>query len=261
MRRSVVFIAAVAAALVLLSASGCYRQELPEDQKWHWGIVGWDLSDFSDESVTTDHKEFPLGGAESIDAEIVMAAGVLELSGTSQAALEAELAYRPTSLEPVVQYSVDGTVGSLSVRQPDTSVQRFGNYRNEWDLRLAKGVPLGMRVSLGAGEGDLDFSSLELRTLDVQLGAGDVVMDFSGDYAEDVSAQVEAGVGSLTLRLPEDVGVRVSAEQSGIAAFEADAGFTREGDAYVNEAYGQTSVTIEVSIQSGIGSIALETVR
>ena len=116
-------------------------------------------------------------------------------------------------------------------------------------------------MSLGAGEGDLDFSSLALRTLDVQLGAGDVVMDFSGDYAEDVSAQVQAGVGSLTLKLPDDVGVRVSAEQSGIAAFEADAGFTREGDAYVNEVYGQTPVTIEVSIQSGVGSIALETVR
>lgn len=258
MKRSVVFIAAIAAALVLLSASGCYRQELPEDEKWHWGIEGWDSEDGS---VTTENKEFPLGGAEAIDAEIIMGAGVLELGSTSQAALEAEFVYRPTSVEPVVRYSVDGTVGSLSVRQPETSGHAFGNYRNEWDLRLAEGIPIDMRVSLGAGEGDLDFSALELRTLDVQLGAGDAVMDFSGDYAEDVSAQVQAGVGSLTLRLPEDVGVRVSAEQSGIAAFEADEGFTREGDAYVNEAYGQTPVTIEVSIQSGIGSIALETVR
>jgi len=256
MKRIGAFAAATAAALVLLSASGCYRQELPEDQQWHWDLSDWD----TDASVTTDSREFPLGGAERIDVEIAMDAGVLELGNTDTAALEAEFVYRPTVLEPTATYSVEGTVGSVSVEQPSRSDGPFRAYRNEWDLKFAEGVPIDMRVSLGAGESVFDFSSLDLRDLDVQLGAGNVLMDFSGDRSEDVSARIEAGVGALTLLLPEDVGVRVTRVQSGIGAIEVDDGLTREGDAYVNDAYGTSPVTIDISIESGVGATVLETV-
>jgi hypothetical protein len=63
-------------------------------------------------------------------------------------------------------------------------------------------------------------------------------------------------VGSATIRLPKDEGVRVVAS-GGIGAIHAD-GLKSRGDAYVNDAYGKTPQTIDLTVHGGVGQINLE---
>jgi hypothetical protein len=69
---------------------------------------------------------------------------------------------------------------------------------------------------------------------------------------------VHGGVGEATVLLPSEVGVRAKV-QGGLGKINAE-GLQQEGNAYVNDAYGDSDVTLMVDIQGGIGEINLEVV-
>jgi hypothetical protein len=56
--------------------------------------------------------------------------------------------------------------------------------------------------------------------------------------------------------VPRDEGVRVVAS-GGIGSIHAD-GLKNNGDGYVNDAYGKTPQTIELTVHGGVGQINLE---
>jgi hypothetical protein len=200
-----------------------------------------------------------LENAQSVVAELRMGAGELNLTGGADALMEADFAYNVADWEPVVSYDVSGDTGELSVEQgSDEGVRLSGEARNEWDLRFNDEVPTELRVEMGAGESDLDLDSLTLTGLNLQMGAGKTTVDLTGDYGQDLDASIEGGVGEATVMLPSEVGVRVRA-QGGLGKINAG-GLQREGDSYVNDAYGASDVSLEVDVQGGIGQINLEVV-
>lgn len=260
MKRSVATAVALAlvAGVVIVSLAGCYRQRLPEDQRVYLGDGG------STGTWTTDSPAIPLAGATSLEATVRMAAGELTLKSGGSNALDGVFQYRPKAFKPQVSYEVVDAatgIGRLTVEQSEFRADMLGNGKNDWSVRLATGVPLDLNVDLGAGEAVVKLGGLDVRDLTMNMGAGDATVDFSGAWSHDVSARIQAGVGRLTLRLPQDVGVRVSGGKPGIGEFVADDGFTADGDTFVNRAYGQTTTAIEISVKQGIGEIRLETVR
>jgi hypothetical protein len=188
-----------------------------------------------------------------------MGAGELNLTGGADALMEGDFAYNVADWKPAVNYDVTGDAGELSVEQGSgEDVPVGGEVRNEWDLHLNDDVPIDLSVEMGAGESDLDLDSLTLTGLDLQMGAGKTTVDLTGDYDRDLSATIEGGVGEATVRLPGAVGVKVNAE-GGLGTINAQ-GLQREGDAYVNDAYGDSDVTLDVDVRGGVGRINLEVV-
>jgi hypothetical protein len=126
-----------------------------------------------------------------------------------------------------------------------------GDARNEWDVRLNDVVPTDLQVQMGAGESDLDLDSLALTGLDLEMGAGKTTVDLTGDYGQDLDASILGGVGEATVLLPSKVGVRVRAE-GGLGKINAQ-GLQRDGNAYVNDAYGDSDVTSRLTFKAGLG--------
>jgi hypothetical protein len=58
--------------------------------------------------------------------------------------------------------------------------------------------------------------------------------------------------------LPSEVGVRARAE-GGLGKINAE-GLQKQGDSYVNDAYGSSDVTLDVDVQGGVGEINLKLV-
>jgi hypothetical protein len=220
------------------------------------------------------------GAAESVEAIVEMGAGKLAISGGSRGLMDAEFVYNVDEWKPEVSYRETGDGGSLRVKQPRGRGTSLGkNVRYEWDLRLNDEVPMDLDVELGAGSGLLDLGSLNLqdlrvtagagelevlltgkprvKDLQVQVGAGDVTVDLSGKWKDDLDADIKGGVGRLTLRLPSDVGVRVDADK-GLGKINRG-GLRKKGGAYVNDAYGESDVTLRIDCKAGIGSIILKT--
>jgi hypothetical protein len=197
--------------------------------------------------------------AEAVRAHLTVGAGELKVGGGADALMEADFSYNVADWKPQIDYEVSGEKGDLTVEQGRGDDGRLGGgARNEWDLRFNDDVPTDLVVEMGAGESDLDLDSLNLTGLDLQMGAGKTTVDLTGDYAQDFDARIQGGVGEATVLVPSEVGVRVRAE-GGLGKINAE-GFQREGEAYVNDAYGDSDVSLDVDVQGGVGSINLKVV-
>jgi hypothetical protein len=225
-----------------------------------WIIAGCILSlmvigceDMGD--ITTETKTVEPAGAESAEVNLKMGAGELRVSGSAHALMEAEFTYRTRRRPPEVDYHVSGGRGILTVRNRRTGGPNFGSSKNEWDIRLNNRIPIKLDVDLGAGESRLDLSDIDLRGLTIDMGVGEMKLDLRRRYEQNMDVSIDGGIGSATIYLPSQVGVRVRVD-GGLGSVHAP-GFAKSGHVYTNDAYGKSPVTIEVSIDAGIGSIDL----
>jgi hypothetical protein len=196
--------------------------------------------------------------ARSVRAHLVMGAGELKVGGAADALMEGDFSYNVAGWKPRVSYEVKGGEGELSVKQGKGEDGRLSGARNEWDVRLNDEVPTDLAVEMGAGESDFDLDSLTLTGLDLQMGAGETRVDLTGDYDRNFDASIQGGVGEATVMLPSEVGVKAKAV-GGLGKINAK-GLTRDGNSYVNDAYGDSDVTLEVDVEGGVGEINLEVV-
>jgi hypothetical protein len=196
-----------------------------------------------------------LQGAKSVHAKIEMPAGRLDVAGGASQFFRGDFDYAGFEDPPRVEYSVNGGVGQLEVRQPEAGFH-LGPTDNTWDLRFRDDVPLEMYLDMGAGEGNLRLRGMDVTSLKVEMGAGRLDLDLTGGRQHDLEADIHGGVGQATIRLPRDVGVRVHAS-GGLGAVNAS-GLKREGDTYVNDAYGRTPAAIRMNVEGGVGAISLE---
>jgi hypothetical protein len=218
--------------------------------------------------------------ADTVAAEISMGIGNLKVGGAETSLLEAIFTYNVVEWEPEVEYLVSDAIGHLTVRQPtnrNSIPTNLGDVHYEWDLQLSREVPINLSITLGAGEGDLNLSELNLSSLeykggagsvyidlrgstinklDVALGAGDATLDMSGQWRQDVQATVKGGVGRVMLILPGTTGVRV--ETQGVLSRINARDFDQENGVYTNDAYGKSANSININIEAGIGEIVLE---
>jgi len=218
-------------------------------------IAGCDSGEWDVGPPQTKSETVKLGDAKSARVEIEMPAGELSVGSGAKELLEADFSYGSSSSRPQVEYRVSSGLGRLTIRQPGSFHGRRGG-RNRWDLHLSNKVPMELKVNQGAGRARLTLGGLALSRLDVEIGAGETDVDLSGDWKNDLTANIQGGVGRATVRLPTDVGVRARA-QGGIGAIHVH-GLKKDGDAYVNEAYGKSPVTVNVEVQGGVGEINLE---
>lgn len=227
--------------------------------------------------LQTETRSIERDDVGSVRAEIVMGAGELDVRGGAADLLQADFTYNVSELKPEVKYSA----GTLSVLTPEVegnaSFWDMDDYRNEWDLGFHDDVPMEMKIVMGAGQADLKLGDLSLTRLDVDTGAGEVTLDLhgsstltrieiktgvgkvtvdlTGDWQTDLDANIQGGVGELNLLLPRDACVRIGVE-GGISNTNTT-GLTRDGDDYVNDACGQSNVTLRIDVQAGIGNINL----
>jgi hypothetical protein len=205
--------------------------------------------------IQQESQTIDLDGAQDVGVSLRMGAGDLSIQGGSQTLLDAVFTYNVEDRKPIVDYSVSGDRGSLSIEQPDVKNLSIEDYRYEWNLRFTQDVPIDLDVILGAGSGKLNFSQISLTNLDLEVGAGDMEIDLTGGREVDLDGNIRGGVGKLTILLPNEVGVIVNIN-GGLGNINTN-GLTLTGDRYVNDSYGDTSVTIRLVIEGGIGEIEL----
>ncbi len=113
-------------------------------------------------------------------------------------------------------------------------------------------------LSLDAGASKLSVMGIgnaNPEEVTVQGGMGDISLDFTGKWARSADVRINAGVGSITLRLPDNVGVQVEAE-GGLTNVEVD-GLQRKGDAYVNDVFNEAEIELHIQVTTGVGSLRL----
>ena len=116
------------------------------------------------------------------------------------------------------------------------------------EIRLRNGV--GSMDAVGLG-------NLNFRRLEFEGGVGGAKLDFSGAWQRDAEIRLQVGVGGVSVRMPREVGVRVTAERHFLSGLQLD-GFQREGRGdYYSEKYNEKKVRITITVTTGIGGFSI----
>jgi hypothetical protein len=132
----------------------------------------------------------------------------------------------------------------------------------DFEARFTEPNPIEMRdLTLETGAAKLDirgigYASPEKAT--VTGGVGEITLEFTGDWSNSSEVDIMAGVGAITLRLPDDIGVRV--ETAGVLTNIEAGEFRRTDGAYVNDVFGETELELRIHVTTGVGNLRLVSV-
>ncbi len=216
------------------------------------GFVGCEVAG----QIIDDIQTIELGKAEFVDVKLDMGVGELDLHGGARELMEAEFRYNIDQWKPDVKYRVTGNRGVLTVKQGKSRHMTVGRKRNEWDIGLNDDVPLNLTIDCGVGESKLDLAGLTLKSLDIDMGIGELIVDLSGELKQSLDIVIDCGIGSATIYLPQEIGIRARIDH-GIGSVNAR-GFKKSRGIYTNDAYGETDISINIEVDSGIGSLDLK---
>jgi len=222
---------------------------------WHGHSSRGQYGDYS-RSWQHTAQTIDAGGAKSVRATVEMSAGKVSVGGDTSNLLDATFD-APSDARPKVDYERSGDTGVLKITEGDPGPRVFipRNHDSYWNLRFGGDIPLDLTIHMGAGQGNLNLRGMRVTKLELNIGAGQVNADLTGDRKEDLDADIEGGVGEAQIRLPRNVGVIVQAS-GGIGSLDTH-GLKRDGERYVNDAYGKPGPTIHLKVEGGIGNINL----
>ena len=133
---------------------------------------------------------------------------------------------------------------------------------SETKLRFERPNPVRMeRMELRVGAADFQVGQLgnaRFDSFDFAGGVGDVTLDFTGDWEGDATARVKLTLGSLTLRLPADIGVRIT-RSTLLTSFEAS-GFRKIDGGYESDNWDEAGEHLELHVDTKFGSVEIERV-
>ena len=217
---------------------------------------GWRGLSRSSGITRTETQSVELQNATAVTANLQLGAGQLNLSGGSGKLLDASFDHDESMQAPQVSYSVDAGHGLLNIDEGRRDQIHLRDNGERWDLHFNSAVPLDLNLNIGAGQSELHMADVNLSRMQVHMGVGQMELDLTGARKQDFSVEVNGGVGQGRITLPKDVGVRAHVS-GGIGSINTD-GLTRQGDEYVNAAYGKTPATIDLTVHGGIGEIDLD---
>jgi hypothetical protein len=221
-----------------------------------FAMVGCGLLTTSVNDVRTESQSVNLDSATSANVEIAFPAGELKVQSGTSNLMDASFHYNVSDWQPRVQYSEDGMHGVLQVSQPgDDRVPVGGRLINEWEIQLNENIPMDLLISTGAGNSQLDLGGLNMNSLTVETGAGVTTVNLDGNWEHDLNVSIQGGVGELTVNLPAEMGVRVEME-TGLASVTAN-GLIGDKNGYVNQAFGTAPYTLNLKLETGLGSVVL----
>ncbi len=107
-----------------------------------------------------------------------------------------------------------------------------------------------LRYATGASDVSLtNLANANFSTLTFSGGAGNYTLDFGGDLQQDAVATIDAGLGNLSLIIPEDVNAKVTVEGAA-TNINHGSGWSQNGQNYTQEGDGHT-LTIIVKMAAG----------
>lgn len=120
------------------------------------------------------------------------------------------------------------------------------------------------RVKIDGSSGDIDLNMRgtyeQYVQMDISNSSGKVSADLRGQWHNALGASIVTSSGGVRLQLPEDVGVRIRVKVSS-GHINADGmkldSEDQDGSLYVNNAFGNSPVTLQINVEASSGDVSL----
>ncbi len=195
-------------------------------------------------------------GEGRLRATIEYAAGRVHVGPSTGGGLfEMNLRYDPTRFRPLGEYGPDDGVrlGAEMIRRGGFRIGRRRVLPQTADIGFTPEAALDLRMTLGAGEADLDLGGLRLQALRVASGAGRTRVRFGAPNPETCgSAEFQAGAGELIIEQAGNSGCPAWRFEGGVGAIRIGLAGEWRGDPRMNLALAVGGVVFEAPHDMGI---------
>jgi len=188
--------------------------------------------------------------------------GGVRVASTRQLAQRAVIA-----LSAAAELDLDATVGAADA-DLELGGLRLAELRIRTDatratVRFSRPNPGACsRAEFRSGAAELQVVHLGdagCRAVRVEGGVGTVTLDLRGAWPAEAELDVRVTLGSVRLRVPPDLGVRLTLER--FAASFQPAGFTREGDGWVTDGCATAARKLDLRVAATVGGVQIERVE
>ena len=248
-------------------------------------LLGLLMGFTADQKMKEVKKAIVLGDIRVLNTKVDFPVGNLHISTDAIRPVKGVFQYRKKEWEPEIKYHQEDREGYLKMDSDiDVSFDVDSrNYdfdesdQNNWKVVFPQDLRHDMEVRMLAGNADIDMEESRLDELEFSLSAGeakinlrntsvpevevkalagDVKIDLSGVWRNDLQADIRGGVGSISLRLPSDVGVEL--EVSGILGGVSAPKMKRDGRRYTNDLFGEGKYNLYLDISGAFGDVHVQ---
>jgi hypothetical protein len=205
------------------------------------------------EMVQMDQSR-PLGNEASLDTDVTLDVGSIEISGESSSKLyELDLEYDKANYQPEINYDQAGSrEGRLSFKLESQNKLRNQQHTNRLRLNLSDTLPVSLRINSGVGDSRLALSRLRLTRLDLEAGVGSAKLSsYEPNATICDEIRLRNGVGSLDAVGLGNLNFRRLDFEGGVGGANLDFSGAWKRDAEVRIQVGVGGVTAK--IPRGIG--------
>jgi hypothetical protein len=216
-------------------------------------LSGWATS--LQGNTVTREVQTELGGADALEADLNLGVTntTIDAHGDPEYALQGEY----TTDERInldVTYEVNDGTGDLRLEERGLDQFPGPGYIGEMDLSLTDAVPIDLSVDSGIGATTLDLMNLTITALYVNAGVGstDITLG-NGSYTADINA----GVGELSIELPKDAAVRLELD-GGLGSTHFPDRFEQIDDStWETPGYNTATEQIVLQVDTGVGDFTI----
>ncbi|MCH1571260.1 MAG: cell wall-active antibiotics response protein [Longimicrobiales bacterium] len=118
-------------------------------------------------------------------------------------------------------------------------------------------VPMGT-ASFEAGAAEFhvtQLGNLNAERIEMDAGVGSITLGFGGRWKQDARVSIDMGLGSLELRIPEGLGVRLR-KDSFLTALDSE-GLIKRGDVYESLDFEDADYRIVIDLDAAFGSVTV----
>lgn len=152
----------------------------------------------------------------------------------------------------------DLDLGGLSLTDLDLSTGA-----SESTVDVSEPNPVSLRsASFEVGAADFTarrLGNLNARTISVDAGVGSVSLWFDGTWLQDADVDIQMGLGSLELHLPEGLGVKLT-KDSFLTSLDSE-GMVKRGDAFYSLDWERAARKVTIQLDAAFGSVRVLWVR
>ena len=224
------------------------------------GIAIWQCGPPPPTGVVTKSYSKALGNMERAQIEINFIAGSIaieSLPSTSPNFVEVDSEIRNSNKSMHADFYRLGKVGRLNLSTERDNRRFWGESGIKWEVKLARNIPLTIKIESGASNVNLDLSELEVTELRLNINASTCKLKVPSSTGIAL-VYIEANAANLEVNIPDGVCARVRTNVH-LSAFGIDEErFPKKGDYYISDDFWRAERRVELEIVCDVGRVTVE---
>lgn len=183
-------------------------------------------------------------------------AGDFTLNGTTDKLFEADTHSSIGGFVSNIRNNRNANTAVIDFKMENNNVKlKRGRLENKIEMNLNEKPVWNIDLGVGAGKADFDLSDFKVKSLKVSTGVADMDVKL-GDKVAQANVEIESGVASVTLEIPESVGCEVRIDGA-LNVKNMDDLIKVNDDLYRSPGFDQASRKIMIRYDAGLSKVKI----